>query len=97
MTDGTSNTQTSDESVRGERGAQVTSIKLVGFDRPFFTATALVAGLVGILLSGIAIAMTLNQLSANEYWLSRSEAFLEQLATQGVKIPDDLLRHKGSK
>lgn len=35
-----------------------------------------------------------REAQADEYWLSRSEAFLEQLATQGIHVPDDLLRHK---
>lgn len=79
-----------DQSVRADGGSQLTNIRLVGFDKPLMTAIAIVMSVAAFIFGYEAW----REAQADEYWLSRSEAFLEQLATQGVHVPDDLLKHK---
>jgi hypothetical protein len=55
-------------------------------------------------LSAVSIAVSVvcafyafeagRQQSQAVYWLQRNEAFLEQLSSQGIKVPPDLLTHK---
>lgn len=91
MTDG--NTQTDDHGKTINGSGSITEIKLVGYDRPFFTALA-VALSFGCLLYAMKCDRDLAQ---DAYWRQRTESFLEVLATQGYKVPADLLPSKGAK
>jgi len=65
-------------------------VSLVGMDRPFFTAFAIVLSI----MSAFYAFECQKQASVMSYWLQRNEAFLEQLSNQGVKVPQDLLHHQ---
>lgn len=71
------------------KGGQAVNIRMVGFDKPFFTAVAIAIATVCLLYS----YQISNEVVRMEYWLQRNEAFLEQLSNQGVHVPADLL-HK---
>lgn len=73
----------------GDSGANV-RISLVGFDRPLLLATALALSVFSVGLS-FEVWHLLDQ---DIYWKSRTEAFLELLSFQGIKVPSDLLPHK---
>lgn len=90
MSDPTGPKNVSDESIRADHGGQLVNIRLVGMDRPFFTALAIVLGI----FATIYAYECGRQTSQAVYWLQRNEAFLEQLSNQGVKVPEDLLTHK---
>jgi hypothetical protein len=77
------------DDVSGDNGANVTSIRLIGYDKPFFTSLAIVLAIAAIAISFECY----REISLTNYWLSRNEAFLEQLSAQGVNVPKDLL-HK---
>lgn len=82
-----------DNSVPGakaEAGGQAVNIRLVGFDKPWFTALA-----VAISLMSAFYAFEAGRQATQEvYWMQRTEAFLELLANQGYKVPPDLLHHR---
>lgn len=85
-------TQT-DHSVPGakaEAGGQAVNIRLVGFDRPWFTALAVAISIMSAFYSFEAG----RQATQDVYWRQRTEAFLEILATQGYRVPPELLHHK---
>lgn len=80
----------SNDSVRGEGGSNVTSIRLVGYDRPFFTALAIAISIISAFYS-----FEVGREKAQDvYWKQRIEVFLEQLSTQGIKVPPDLRHSK---
>lgn len=81
-----------DESVHASGGNAI-KISLVGFDKPLLTALSIVLSIVAMIFG----YMALHQSTVDEYWLARSEGFLEQLADQGVHVPADLLPHKERK
>lgn len=89
MTNERGHTQTDDHGKTVNGAGSITEIKLVGFDRPFFTALAITLSIVSILYSFYLGGYLIR----TEYWLQRNEAFLEQLSNQGVHVPADLL-HK---
>lgn len=66
------------------------NVRMIGFDKPFFTALAVA---ISIMSAFYAFEAGREQAQA-VYWLQRNEAFLEQLSNQGVHVPPDLL-HKG--
>lgn len=68
---------------------QSVNVRMIGFDKPLLTAIAIVLSIVSILFSFYLTGYLIR----TEYWLQRNEAFLEQLSTQGVHVPPDLL-HK---
>ena len=90
MSDKPNNTQIDDHGQRAEGSGSNVSIRLVGYDRPFFTALALAVSILSAFYSFEAG----RQATQAVYWLQRSEAFLEQLSAQGVHVPPDLLNHK---
>lgn len=69
---------------------QALNIRLIGFDKPFFTAFAVVASIFSCIYSFEAG----REKAQDVYWKQRAEAFLEILATQGYKVPSGLLPHK---
>lgn len=71
------------------KGGQAVNIRMVGFDKPFMSALAVAISVMSAFYSFEAGRQGAQQ----TYWLQRNEAFLEQLATQGVHVPADLL-HK---
>lgn len=79
-------TQT-DHSVPGakaEAGGQAVNIRLVGFDRPFFTAFAVVLALV----AAVASFYTEFREERRVYFTQRCEAFLEMAVThQQTVVP----------
>lgn len=77
------------QETKNEGPGQAVSVKLIGFDKPFFTAVAIALAL-GCMLYCYQIS---NEVVRMEYWLQRNEAFLEQISNQGVHVPPDLL-HK---
>jgi len=81
--------QTDDHSKAVHGSGSITEVKLVGFDKPFFTALAIAISIVSAFYSFEAGRETAQSV----YWLQRSESFLEQLSAQGVHVPADLL-HK---
>lgn len=93
MTEERGHTQTDDNSLSVHGSGSVTSIRLVGFDRPFFTAFAVALSLVCLLYAFKCD----RDLAQDAYWRQRTESFLEVLATQGYKVPADLLPSKGAK
>lgn len=68
---------------------QAVNVRLIGYDKPFLTAVAIALSIFSILFSFYLTGYLIR----TEYWLQRNEAFLEQLSTQGVHVPPDLL-HK---
>ena len=69
---------------------QAVSIKLIGYDRPFFSALAIAISIMSAFYSFEAG----RQATQDTYWKERAETFLEILATQGYKVPPELLQHK---
>jgi hypothetical protein len=80
-----------DDHSRAVHGSgSITEVKLVGYDRPFFAAAA-----IAISLMCLIYAFKVDREQAQEaYWRQRTESFLETLATQGYKVPTDLLPSK---
>lgn len=89
MTDAISQTDDNSQSADGSGSANV-RVSVVGFDKPFFTALAVALSVFSTIYAFEAGRETAQAV----YWLQRSEAFLEQLSAQGVKVPQDLLHHK---
>ena len=88
-------TQNADESVHGSGAATVQNIRLeIPPDNLRWQSALILLSLAASIVAAIFSFFAFQELSAAEYWLSRNEAFLEQLAGQGVHIPNDLLRHK---
>lgn len=91
MDGGGHQTNLNDERVTAEAGSHQSIVRLnvVGMDKPFFTALAIVLSL--------SSAFYAWQVSVEEqrkvYWEQRTEAFIEQLSAQGVKVPQDILDH----
>lgn len=69
---------------------QAVNVRMVGFDKPFFTALAIAISIMATFYSFESGRQTAQAV----YWLQRNEAFLEQLSAQGIKVPRDLLTHK---
>ena len=70
----------SDESVRGESGALVNSIRMmIGFDKPLLTAIALVLSV----FSAIFCYSMQTWEAKRVYFTQRCEGFIEQIAFQG--------------
>jgi hypothetical protein len=90
MADEMTRTNSNDESMHATGSNNVTSIRLVGYDRPFFTAMAIALSILAVILAYMAF----HEATVDEYWMSRTEAFLEQMSAQGVHVPPDLLPHK---
>lgn len=72
---------------------QAVNVRLVGVDRPFFSAAAIAISLMSLLYAFKCD----RDLAQDAYWRQRTESFLETLATQGYKVPTDLLPSKGVK
>ena len=83
-------TQTDDHTRTINGSGSITEVKLVGFDKPFFTALALAIAIMSAFYSFEAG----REMAQTVYWLQRNEAFLEQLSAQGVHVPPDMLNHK---
>jgi hypothetical protein len=64
-------------------------IHLVGSDSRLLCAVAIAVSIMSAFYSFEAG----REAALANYWLSRNEAFLEQLSNQGVKVPQDLLHH----
>jgi hypothetical protein len=77
-------------SARTSGSGQSVNVRLVGYDRPFFTAAALAISI----MSAFYAFEAGREAQQEVYWLQRSEAFLEQLSAQGIHVPPDLLNHK---
>ncbi len=77
------------DSVQGDNGSNVTSIKMVGYDHPLFLAFAVVLSLFSFLYC----FKVDHEEAQRVYFQNREEAFIEQLAFQGYKVPPDLLKH----
>jgi hypothetical protein len=85
--------QSDDHSKSVHGSGSITEVKLIGFDNRFFSAVALAISLLCFLY-----AFKVDREQAQEaYWRQRAESFLETLATQGYKVPADLLPSKGAK
>lgn len=79
--------QNADDSQRGVANVKV---HVIGQDSRLLTAVALAISIMAAFYSFEAGRETAQAV----YWLQRSEAFLEQLSAQGVKVPPDLLQHR---
>lgn len=64
------------DSVHGEGGSNVTSIRLIGYDRPFFIALSVAISLVAAMFC----FFTYSQENRRVYYTMRCEGFVEQLA-----------------
>lgn len=93
MTDERGHTQTDDHAQTVHGAGSITSIRLVGFDRPFFSALAVTLAIAAMILSFEAERSADRTDAKAVYWLQRDETFLEQLSAQGYKVPPDLLHH----
>ena len=94
MTDGEKDAVTSQSTGSG----QSVSIKMVGFDRALLIALALALSLVAILYADHLDRENQEKFAKLEhdeaqliYFDQRAEAFMEQLAFQGYKVPPSLL------
>ena len=90
MTDGHTAIDDMGQNAEGSGPNSNIRVNIVGMDRPFFTAFAIVLSI----MSAFYAWECQKQASMMSYWLQRNEAFLEQLSSQGVKVPQDLLTHK---
>ncbi len=73
-------TQHADESVRGERGAQVTSVRnTIGLDKPLFTALALALSIFSVIFCSFVWSWE----EKRAYMTQRCEGFIEQIAFEG--------------
>ena len=64
-------------------------IHLVAADPKYISAIALA---VSLLCAFYAFTAG-NKLSQYVYWMQREESFTEQLSSQGIKVPQDILDH----
>lgn len=87
------NCQIADESMTVSRDGSNVRINLVGFDKPLITAIAISLSILSILLSAIVYFETQRSIDMSNYWLQRSENYLENLDQKGLNVPKDLL-HK---
>lgn len=90
MSENSENTNT-----HNQGSGQSVSVRLVGFDQPFFTALAAVLGIGGMIMGLVSITASERVDAKAVYWLQRDEAFLETLSAQGYSVPKDLLNRKG--
>lgn len=86
---GPSATNHADESQRAESGGSNIRIHLIASDPKYISAIALA---VSVLCAFYAFEAG-HTASQAEYFMQRSEGFLEQLSNQGVKVPCDLRPH----
>jgi hypothetical protein len=84
-------TQTDDHGQHLDGPGSNVSIRLIGMDRPFFSALAVVLALAAMVLAFFAMTQADRTDAKAVYWLQRDESFLEELANQGYKVPPDLL------
>ncbi len=78
MSDEGPRTQT-DLSISGakaEAGGQAVSVRLIGYDQPFFTAVALVLAVVSLIVATFVL-WDVNRIT---YFTQRCEAYVEQAA-----------------
>lgn len=78
-----------DEGMHAYHGANVRNHFVLGVDRPFFAALAVAISIVSAFYSFDAG----RQLSQYVYWMQREESFTEQLSSQGIHVPQDILDH----
>lgn len=81
--------ETAVDGIHAHDGSSVASIRLVGFDRPFLSAVALVLAILACVIG----YLDFHERTANEYWQQRIETFIEQMASEGYHVPPDILRH----
>ena len=80
--------------------APTSLVQIMGFEEP---AKVLRALLWPIMISCLALAVCVictfysfesgRQLNQYVYWMQREEGFVEQLSSQGTKVPQDILDH----
>jgi hypothetical protein len=89
MSEGPNTTNHADESQKAESGGINFRVHLIASDAKYVSAIALA---VAVICAFYAFESG-RQAAQSVYWLQRNEAFLEQLASQGVKVPCDLRPH----
>ncbi len=82
-----------DESMKAEPGASCVRVTLLGADCRLLATVALAVSV----MSAFYAFEAGRQTAQATYWLQRNEAFLEQIASQGVNVPGDLLHKKDGK
>lgn len=86
----TGHRQTDDHAKTINGPGSIVELKLVGLDGRFFAAIAVALSLMCLLYAFKCD----RDLAQDAYWRQRTESFLETLATQGYKVPADLLPSK---
>lgn len=77
------------QTARTNGSGQSVNIRLVGADRAFWIAVAVVMSLFSFLY-----CFSVNHEEAQRvYFENREEAFIEQLSFEGYKVPLDVLQH----
>lgn len=64
-------------------------VRMVATDKPLITAIAIALGLINL----IWMSSTTRDVGQLVYWTQREETFLEQLSTQRIQVPPDILDH----